>query len=90
MSMFVDQILKDIQLKPEEWQLVNGGLKYRVRDIYIIKFGNGHLLFGFWCTSIVEVIIKGESVRLTWRDQFRLEQAFRRWQSNASLEMLIA
>ena len=90
MSNFVNQIVRDIRKEPETWELKNGGLKHRVGAIEIVNFGNGHFLFGLWFTSICEVIICGESVRLSWRDMFRLEQSFIWWQRNASVEMLNA
>jgi hypothetical protein len=86
MSKYVDEIIKDIRSNPETWERVKGGLKKG--SVYVYDFGNGHKWFGGWFTSIVSVSIDGiETKCLSWRDKYRLEEAFKWWMRNSTVEM---
>lgn len=87
MSKYVDEIIKDIRTNPQTWKRYGNNGLYK-ENIIIQDCGNGHKLFFAWFTSIVDVFIELKKTPTTWRDAYRLEEAFIWWVRNASLSML--
>lgn len=89
MSKYVIEIIKDIKSNPNSWNRYgDNGLK---KDDVIIKdCGNGHKYFFGWATSVVSIIIneKDTWTTLTWFDKYKIEEAFKWWMKNASLDMI--
>lgn len=91
MSKFINEIIEDIRNHPETWvRYGKDGLQKN--DIIIDGCGNGHKLFFAWMTSIVEISVNKKEVwgHITWRDKYRMEETFRWWIRNASLQMMSA
>lgn len=87
MSKYVDEIIKDIKTNPQTWKRYRNDGLYK-NNIIIQDCGNGSKFLLGWFTSIVDVFIEGKNTPKTWRDCYRLEEAFIWWMRNASLSML--
>jgi hypothetical protein len=91
MSKYISEIVNDIRKNPTSWKRLGPRGLYK-DNIYIDGCGNGHILLFAWATSIVDVTINGKLIpdHLTLFDKIRLEQTFKWWMKNASLEMMKA
>jgi len=89
MSRYINEIIKDIKTNPETWKRY-GDNGLQKGDVIIHQCGNGNKLFMCWMTSVVEVTINGKDTwgKTTWRDRYRIEEAFLWWMRNASLAMM--
>lgn len=90
MSKYVNEIIRDIKSNPEFWERSDQwGLRKKGSNITVDNFGNGSIWFGLWFTSIVNVKFDGvPTMGKSWLDCFRLEQTFKWWMKNASVNML--
>jgi len=89
MSKFVSEVINDIKKNPESW-VRQGDYELKKDNVVISRFGNGHILFLGWMTSIIEVRINDKTSwgHLSWLDKIRIEECVSWWFRNATIEML--
>jgi len=78
MSVYVDELIKDMRDNPLEWNEFKGhGI--RKDNIVICQYGNSSLL------SVIDVVIKGKSMPITYWDRWKLEVAVGKWYKSIPL-----
>lgn len=86
MSLFVDQLVKDLKENPLTFTITTShyGRTVITKSNLVIKgYGNPRLL------SIIEVEINYKLVPLTYRDCWKLEVAVKNWYKSIPLEHIL-
>lgn len=89
MSKFVSEVINDIKKNPEHW-VRHGNYAIKKDNVVVSGFGNGHILFLGWITSVIQVQVNDKTSfgHLSWLDKIRMEECICWWFRNATIEML--
>lgn len=82
MSKYIDEIINDLKKNPETYR-DNAGQGVRKGDVEVIGYGNSAVL------STISVMLNGHRVPSSYRDNFRLEVAIKRWYRTSPLTALL-
>ena len=83
MSLYVDQIVKDIMENPYTFK-DNEGQGLKKDNIEITGYGNGRVF------SLIYLFINDKSMPITYIDCWRLESAIKLWYSQVPLSVVSA
>ena len=83
MSKYISQLIEDIKTNPNSWRDYDGrGIKKD--NIIIHGYGNTRLL------SVIEVVINGNEIPISYIDRWKLEVTIKDWYKNINLSILLS
>ena len=91
MSKYISQLIEDIKTNPNSWRDYDGrGIK---KDLPISKPGSNIIIHGYGNTrllSVIEVVINGNEIPISYIDRWKLEVTIKEWYKNINLSILLS